>query len=85
MCPNNALIGGDNCGAGRKRGGALFQSVGHQDKRRGGGGGGREAPRFLVRGRGTDLQRGHTPLGALVGLSKLKIQMKEKRIVMGKK
>lgn len=26
VCPNNALIGGDNCGLGRKRGAAPFQS-----------------------------------------------------------
>lgn len=82
VCPNNALIGGDNCGAGRK-GGALFSNQratgikGEEEEEEDG------RPGFLVRG--GPIHRGGTVLGAHVGLSKLIIQMQEKRIVLGKK
>lgn len=85
VCPNNALIGGDNCGVGRKRGAALFQSVGHRNKRRGGkggGGGGWEAQ--VPDGEsGIDPQRARGT-GVFAGLSTLIKKTKEKIILRGK-
>lgn len=84
VCPNNALIGGDNCGVGRKRGAALFQSVGHRNKRRGGKGGGGGWEAQVPDGEsGIDPQRG-CGTGVFAGLSTLIIKMKEKIILRGK-
>lgn len=83
VCPNNALIGGDNCGDGEEERGSRSFSNQPATEIKGPGRGGREAQVSDGEGRGP--QRGGRSAGVCAGPSQLKIKTRRKELFWKKK